>query len=268
MMTQAQPRTGIAIRTDVCAVIYGQTSGSTSAVLSDALEAQTVSPALVLRAPGLSAAARVAAATSPDVAWVWLLDGRTTPAPAALAQLLLVADEIPEPVLLVSKLLDRQGRLVCDESLRHEVFEKERTVAAIGRGLVHLRTAPHGSVLVARSALRRIGMPRADLDPGLDMLEWSARLLRRWEDSGYLVPASVAIRETGPEVRSQWWARARLLKGDAWAPTEKLWEAFLLGQAAAATVRRRAHGREATGAPGRIPSRRPRRITGSARRPK
>jgi hypothetical protein len=268
MMTQAQPGKDTAIRADVCAVIYGETSGSKFAALRDALDAQTLSPAIVLRAPGLSAAARAAAATSPDVGWVWLLDGCTTPAPAALAQLLVVADEIPQPVLLVSKVLDRQGRLVCDQSLRHEVFEKERTVAAVGRGLVHLRSAGHGSVLVARSALRRIGMPRADLDPSLDMLEWSARLLRSWEDSGYLVTASVAIRETRPEVRSQWWARARLLSGGAWAPSEKLWEAFLLGQAAAGTIRRRAHGREATGAPGRNPSRRPRRMTGSARRPK
>ena len=246
---------------DVCAVIYGDPHGPVSEALSRAIEAQGAPPAIVLRAQGLSAGARAAAATG--AAWVWLLDGWTVPAPHALAELLLIAHGADEPVLVASKVLDEQGRISGADSLRHEVFEKEHSVLAAERGLVQLRTAAHGSVLVTGEALRRSMMPRADLPPGVDMLEWSARLLRSWEDIGYLVPASVAVRHSGPTPAPGWLERARLLTGPAWTPTEKLWETFLLGQTAAVAIRGRGQGRKAVGAPGRNPSRSPRRTTDS-----
>jgi len=261
-MTTVRPDKPSATDVDVCAVIYGDAPGPVSQVLLRALDAQAAPPAIVLRAQGLSAAVRAAAA-APGAAGVWLLDGWTVPAPDALAELLSIANGSDEPVLVASRVLDEQGRLSGADILRHEVFEKERSVGAVERGLVHLRTAAHGSVLVTGSALRRSRVPRTDLPPGVDMLEWSARLLRSWEDIGYLVPASIAVRHCGPAPVPGWLQRARLLRGTAWSPTEKLWEAFLLGQTAAAAIRGRGQGRTAVGAPGRNPSRSPRRTTGS-----
>jgi hypothetical protein len=118
-------------------------------------------------------------------------------------------------------------------------LEKAHSIDAAERRLVQLRAAAHGSVLIAGAAISRFGLPRSRLPGGLDMHEWSARMLRSWEDTGYLVPASVAVRDAAP-VPSSWshaLGRVRVLGSSAWSPRERLWEAFLLGRDAARSAR-------------------------------
>ncbi len=285
---------GIMASGNVCAVIYGAGSGPPFDDLVGAVAQQSVAPTVILAAAGAldgtGAAARltpevasftpvgregefvagVRAAASRGIRWTWLLDGDTVPAPEALRDLLGAVDALaaPAPLLMVSRVLDEQGRLHADAIPRHELFEKERSVDAVERHLVQLRTAAHGSVLVDTAAVERFGLPRSDLPGGLDMIEWSARILRSWEDTGYLVPASVAVRRAAPVAHPwrYWLGRARVLGSGGWSPTEKLWETFLLGGAIAAMLRGApGQGRAAVGAPGLNPSRSPRRMAGITR---
>lgn len=249
---------------DVCALIYGD---KLDPAVADAVAAQTSGPREALVLPGRLAPALQAAGS---VSWVWLLDGCTVPEPGALEALLAARDiaTAPVPVILVSKVLGSDGQLHPDSTPRHEIFEKQHSVDAAERHLVQLRAAAPGSVLVATEVVDRFGLPRSDVAPGLDMYEWSARILRSWQNTGYLVPASVAVRSAAP-VTPSWrhlLARARMLGGSAWSPSEQLWETFLLGRQAAGAARGSwsAQARYGVGTSGRSPSRRPRRMTGNA----
>lgn len=254
----------------VCAVIYGNAPGSEE--VAAAVADQQLPPATVLHEGALRGA--VGAAVATEARWLWLLDGWALPAPDALVALLAAAETVDgrAPLLLSSKVVDATGRLHPDATPRHEMFEKQHSVDAIERHLVQLRTAAPGSVLVQAGATGRFGAPRADLPPGLDMSEWSARLLRSWDDTGYLVPASVAVRRAAPvQDRSfgHWAARARVVGSGGWTMTERLWETFLLGRDAVAVARdRAAQGRAGVGAPGASPSRSPRRMAGMTRHEK
>lgn len=259
---------------DVCAVIYGASPDPAFAELVRAVSEQSPVPAAILVpaarleiagavagpmtpvaafAPEgdegwFAAAVRAARSTAdetglPPARWTWLLDGWTLPGPGALRHLLAAAGELsqPAPLLMVSKVLDPDGRLHPDATPRHEIFEKAHSVDAAQRHLVQLRTAAHGSALIDTVAVERFGPPRSDLPVGLDMHEWSARILRRWQDTGYLVPASVAVRRVAPAAHRwrYWLGRARVLGSGGWSATEKLWETFLLGEAAAGALRGR-----------------------------
>lgn len=229
----------MALASEVCAVIYGDPIGPLLAELVQAVTEQSAQPAVILvegqLAPG------VAAAEARGTRWIWLVDGQTVPGTNALEELLSAVEALasPTPVLMAGNVLDEHGRLHTDAMPRHEIFEKERSVDAAERHLVQLRTAAHGSLLVSAAAVQRFGSPRSDLPSGLDMLEWSARMLRRWEDTGYLVPASMSVRRAPPVRQSwgHWLGRARVLGSPAWTPTERLWEAFLLGEAIAGAIR-------------------------------
>jgi hypothetical protein len=195
--------------------------------------------------------AAVIEAASTTTPWVWLVEDGTAPAFDALATLRAVAatfDDDSRPVLLASRITNDAGQNHPDAMPQHEVFEKERTLDATLRGLVHLRVAAPGSLLISTDALRQIDTPRETKAPGVDMRAWTARMLRRREDVGVLVPASTAIRYTPPfsrrQRRQRWAGRAQLLSGDAWSSTEKLWEAMqLTQQATAALTRRRLNAR-------------------------
>jgi hypothetical protein len=246
---------------NVCAVIHTRAGADVAARVRDAAATQTVRPARILTDAGPLASA--VAAASGGEAWVWLLDGLAVPAPDALAALLAAAQAIAPPpaLVLASVVRDRAGRLHPDALPRHELFEKRHSIEAAEHHLVQLRAAGPGSVLVAATALARFGPPRAELPAGLDMREWTARILRGWEDTGYLVPASRAVREGAPATPT--WhtqlARVRVLASPAWSARERLWEGYLLGRELT-----RRQGRAGVGAPGAIPSRTPRRMTASA----
>jgi hypothetical protein len=243
-------------------VVYGREV--TQAAVRAAVRAQTLSPRHLGEASSLTEA--VGAAQRVECRWVWLLDGLAVPREDALEALLAAyaTASPPPPVLLASKVVDPCGRLHPAAWPRHEIFEKQHSVEAAERGMVQLRAAAAGSLLVSRGVLDRFAPPRSDLPAGLDLHEWTARILRSWEDTGYLVTASVAVRSdhrrsTEPGLLP----RLRVLGSPAWRPRERLWEGFLLGRSAlrrvSARVHEAAHGRDGVGAPGLTPSHSPRR---------
>ena len=208
----------------------------------EALAGQTVAPIAVVVQPPSTAPARSAPAEQPE--WLWLLDGVTVPRADALeafgAALETLAG-LPAPLLLASKVIDAAGAMHPDALPRHEIFEKQYTVDAIERGLVQLRAVPAGSLLIRRGTFERFGELRADLPPSWAVFEFTARALRSWEDTGYLVPSSVAVRKLPPHPAGRRGeglrTRARLLAGPAWTPTERLWEGFLVAEAAVRAAR-------------------------------
>jgi hypothetical protein len=219
-----------------------------------AVEAGTAQPAGVSRFGARSTLGdAVEGALRSGAGWIWLLDGRAVPGPAALGALLdaaadLAEDEVPVR-LLASVVVEPSGALHPAALPQHEIFEKERSVDAARRHLVQLRAAAPGSLLIARSAATRFPPPARELAGDLHLREWTVRILRSRDDAGYLVPASRALRaDPGPPPRALWAARIRLLAAPGWSSTERLWEAYRL----------------ATGAPGASPSRSPRRMTAPA----
>lgn len=221
---------------DVCAVIY---SGDSDPEVLSAVRGQSRRPRVVLDyQPSLVAAVR--AAQSCETAWVWLLDGLAVPHGDALEALLSAVRTAPRaPVLVTSKVVGGHGRLHPDATPRHEILATEHSIRAAERHLVELRTAAPGSVLADRLTLQWFRLPRPDLPPGLDMLEWSARLLRGPDRVGYLVTGSVAVRALPPGSERHFTARVRLLASGAWSPKEKFREGLLLGSDAAAAIRNR-----------------------------
>jgi len=210
----------------------------------EALAVQHLAPDRILeQAPGDGGAA-LAAALAPGPTWVWLLDGVTVPAPGALAAFATARERLeglPDPLVLAGRVLDVGGGLHPDAAPRHEIFEKQLTVDAIERGLVQLRAAPSGSLLVRGEAFERFGAPRTDLPPSWAVFAFTARVLQSWEDTGYLVPSSLAVRGLPPRPAGRRGGalrtRARLLAGPAWTPTERLWEGFLVAEDAVRAAR-------------------------------
>ncbi len=245
-------------------MIYGGPTNANAAEVRSAVGAQSVLPRDVRDAPSLRAA--VSVARTVDCSWVWLLDGLAVPKPDALAALLAAHETAtrPAPVLLASKVVDATGRLHPAATPRHEIFEKQHSVDAAERRLVQLRAAAAGSLLVDRAVFDRFEAPSCHLPPGLDVHEWSARILRSWEDIGYLVPASVAIRhEAAPSSEPRYrLSRLRMLASPAWRPRERLWEAFLLGRGGLGSLV--GQGRDGVGAPGLRPSHSPCRTVRTA----
>jgi hypothetical protein len=166
-----------------------------------------------------------------DSDWLWLVDDSVEPAPDALERLLGVLDDLGPllpPALLASRVVTTDGPLDPASTPVLKVTDPDLAAAAAQWGLVSLRVAPAGSLLVRRSDLPR----RPD-----DSVEWTARLLK--EAPGYLVPASVAVRRA-PAAGHGFGRRLALLRGDALAAGEKPWFGFrLMEDALAAAVARR-----------------------------
>ena len=186
---------------------------------------------------GLDTAAQAVAAAPAGWDWLWLLDGAAVPAPDALEHLTApVPTGLPVPVLLASAVTTPAGAPHRDALPEPELFEKEISIAACERRLVHVRAVRPGSLLVPARALERFGSPLDSLAPPYDTLEWTARMLRSWDDPGFLVPASRAVRSDDGEPRpgaSIGRARA-LLRGASWSPRERLWNGYGLALDAAA----------------------------------
>lgn len=216
----------------VCAVV----AGSEREAAVEALGRQTRAPDAVV----LTEKADDAAVPG-DCDWVWLLDAGVVPEPDALARLLEALDRLDSraaPVLLASKVLTPNGFPDRGSLPVPEVFDAELAVDAFDRRLLSLRVARAGSLLVQRRALLGSGgPPRAGRE-----LEWTARLLAR--SPGFLVPASVAVRELAGAQAERRRGRAglagwlRLVLGGALGARERPWFAFRLLEEALAALRR------------------------------
>ena len=143
---------------------------------------------------------RAACETGAD--WIWLLDGLALPDPYALEELLEGAARgggSGQCVLVA-------GRIVTPDRSTHPaalpwpvLLDKQAALSAAGHGLVAVRAARHGSLLVRRSAIKAEGLPRSGYRAGGDDLEWTSRLLRT--GPGFLAPGSVAVRRLGESDR-------------------------------------------------------------------
>ncbi|MGI8623619.1 MAG: hypothetical protein ACR2NB_09090 [Solirubrobacteraceae bacterium] len=225
--------------------------GSDEAVLERAratLDAQTRSPDVRREVVGgWSEAWGVGRGLGAD--WTWLLDADSVVSePAALAEFLRVLDapdDLPEPALLTSRVLAPGGDLAPERAPGQPLLDREVAIAAARRGVVAVRTARWGSLLVAHDVFATLTGPRGDYAPGVADLEWTARILR--ERPGYLVPRSVARSvgdaAGGPVDPRELRDRMRLVRRrDAWTAQEPVWLAFLLAQDAGRELRTRPWG--------------------------
>lgn len=211
--------------TSVCAV----------APLDVPLGGQTRAPdATVLVGSGPRALAdAVSEAVATGATWLWLVDAGVTLDPAALEQLVAplgASDELGDPVLFASKVVEPDGRLALDAPPWPRLLARELAMAGADHRLAALRAARYGSLLVHRRAVECHGPPRADFAAGGDDLEWTGRVLR--DEPGYLAPRSIAVRHAGgrPDTRAFARNRIRILRGEGWRGQEKAWFAFLFAQ--------------------------------------
>lgn len=126
--------------------------------------------------------------------WFWLMDDDTVPRPDCLERL-LAADQRAggRAEVLASRVEWTDGR-------RHPMnegevdirFDQAESAAAVG--CVAVRRASFVSVLIARSAVLRHGLPMADYFIWVDDAEYTMRITR--EGLGLLVPDSVAVHKT------------------------------------------------------------------------
>ena len=142
--------------------------------------------------------------------WFWLVDGSVSPEPTALERLLEALERLgplPAPALLSSKVVTRDGSLDPGSAPVPDIRSIDVAVAAYQQGVVAVRIARRGSLLVRR--------PPAGADT-----VWTARLLKR--ELGLLVPGSVAVRST-PREPARLGERVALLCSDALELREKPW---------------------------------------------
>lgn len=226
----------------VCAVVRSSQPAALTAIA-----AQTRKPDAVVAHDG-SWHGAVAAGAADGADWLWLLEAGVTPQPQALERLLAsLADlaDLRQPVLLASKVTTPSGQLHPDSAPWIPLLDRASVIAAARCHLASIRLARWGSLLVHRGALALHGLPREDYADGADDLEWTARLLR--DGGGYLVPGSVAVRDTpvrapalsSREVRD----RVRMVRGDGWVGPEPAWFALMLGVDALGDLRTTPHPR-------------------------
>ncbi|WP_143237647.1 glycosyltransferase [Boudabousia liubingyangii] len=174
-------------------------------------------------AGGFAAGIAYAQTHYPQAEWVWIMDDDTVPEPTALAELLKAESAYPgKPALLASKAVWHDGS-------EHPMNRPRPRVGLAGKLRVHaqqagaipVRSASFVSILVRKSEISRIGLPRAAYFLWNDDFEFTARLLKN--RVGLYVPASVVKHLTlklgdsqadpGPrfrfEVRNKLWLFSR-----------------------------------------------------------
>jgi len=168
----------------------------------------------------------------------WVMDDDTIPEPAALAELLApLADlgGLPAPAVMASRVLWTDGSLHPMNEPWPRWGDKTLEVGAAERGLVAIRATSYVSILVARGALERSGLPRTAFFIWGDDIEFTARLLR--DEVGYLAPRSTvhhktahphpSHRSTGPRYYYDVRNKVYMVRGDVWRTTERFWLAVL-----------------------------------------
>ena len=165
--------------------------------------------------------------------WVWLMDDDTISRRDALAELVSARDAsagLPAPLLLASKAEWDDGSLHPMNTPGFERYRTELVIRAAELGLMPLRTTTFVSLLVARQAVERFGLPPKHFFIWSDDIEYTARILRH--AAGYLVPASVvnhrtttpytAVTTTGGRFYFHVRNTIYMIRGDAWSTSEKL----------------------------------------------
>jgi hypothetical protein len=155
----------------------------------------------------------------------WVLIGERGLEPRGGASTELVAalervDGLPVPVLMAAVVVDRGGLVDAARLAWYRRTPTELAMSAAQRRLLPIRAAS-GPVLV-RTAAAAATPPRAaaSFDAG-ELLEWTARLLRR--SVGYLVPDSeYAAPSSAPDPALRLLTAARLVGGSAFAGTDRL----------------------------------------------
>jgi len=192
-------------------------------------------------------AAGLEAATAEGADLVWLLDDDTIAAADALERLLAARDRAPGAALLASAVQWSDGTLhpMNLPGLRRDGVQA--LVDGAAAGLLPLRTTTFVSLLVARAAVERFGVPNRHFFLWSDDLEYTARITRDGTP-GYVVPDSVvehrtrtahtAVTEGGPRFYYHVRNTLYMLRGDAWRPAEKLSLVYLLAVTTTAYLRR------------------------------
>lgn len=226
----------------VCAVVTGGGAPVDDSVA--AVRAQRHAPGRCVVAADRRDGIEEALTTPCD--WVWLVDAGVLPQAAALAALLapLRTPDLPAPLLLAGRIVGPNGRMDLARAPWPPLLDRRVVIAAARHRLASVRLARWGSLLVARTAVEDLGLPRRDYAGGADDLEWTARILK--ESPGYLVPSSVAVdprpRPQRREHRQQRYRelrdRVRMVRGDGWVAQEPVWFAYELGLDVLRDVRR------------------------------
>jgi rhamnopyranosyl-N-acetylglucosaminyl-diphospho-decaprenol beta-1,3/1,4-galactofuranosyltransferase len=164
--------------------------------------------------------------------WLWTMDDDTIPSPDALEELLAGyerRDGLPEPVLLNSKVLWRDGSLHPMNHPCYDVRDPQRFLDGLERRLVPVRWSTFPSMLLRPDAVRRHGLPNKRFFLHSDDLDFTGRILRH--EPGYLVPESIAVHKT-PTAHNPWDAGERfyyavrngvwVIRGDALDPKERI----------------------------------------------
>jgi len=182
--------------------------------------------------------AGLAAVRDSGADWGWVMDDDTIPTPEALERLLAarVPPGRPSSLLLASRVVWTDGTL---HPMNQPVLRRDPAiyVEAAANGLLPVRTVTFPSLLVAREALERFGLPNAHYFIWGDDWEFTSRILRR-EARGYLVPDSVVehrTKEAHTAVTSageRYYFHARnwlfMMRSDSFRPAEKASLAFWL----------------------------------------
>jgi hypothetical protein len=178
--------------------------------------------------------------------WFWLLDGSVVPEPRALESLLDAVgrvEELPDPVLLASKVVTEDGSPDPEALPVPQVFDPDLVMSVFDARLLPVRVARRGSLLVHRRGFREHGIPRLGAIFFGEDLVWIARMLK--SEPGLLVPASVVVRRTlgdhaaAKRRRESVAEELRLLLSDGLNPGEKPWFAGRLAEELLGVVRPR-----------------------------
>jgi GT2 family glycosyltransferase len=180
--------------------------------------------------------------------WLWLLDDDSIARPSALEELLRGIDALgpdERPALVCSRVVWTDGN---PHVMNRPVVRgrpAQQLTDTVRRGLLPVRAASWVSVMIARDAVERSGMPLRHFFYQADDIEYTARLLRGAR--GYLVPASVvehrtANMHTAVDDDHRFYYHARntvlMLRGrKAWAAREKPTLAWFLVTTSVAYLR-------------------------------
>jgi rhamnopyranosyl-N-acetylglucosaminyl-diphospho-decaprenol beta-1,3/1,4-galactofuranosyltransferase len=180
---------------------------------------------------------------------VWLLDDDTIARPDSLERLLAALDRVPPgppPVMLASRVDWSDGRphpMNVPIVARSDVGE---LVAGVEARLLPIRATTWVSLLIRGETLRRYGLPERGYFFQSDDIEHTARSLRH--ERGFMVADSIVEHRTkqphsavtDADPTKLYYANrnsVHMLRGQAWAPSEKPFIAYGIARSSLQYVR-------------------------------